>query len=243
MSLPPNMEPQEPRHSKSGRKSAPSPCRCKTSARMGQPATCQANQIDDAPRRTGKRLGQDHRSGKVNRTCCARVRKRSSTLVIRWCGWRARSFGISRTAGFPAYARCARADRHCRRADRGAVHPQARVQPVGRNGCARGLENRYYHFLCGIEFCHDRPFDHSSLTHWRHAARSGGRSTSSSTRRRVGCVMTLLGPPASPVPAVPEPAPLMLLGAALVGFGGFQRCKAPAVQVHLSRLAAPCGRF
>ncbi|MEF2072545.1 IS5 family transposase [Consotaella aegiceratis] len=34
--------------------------------------------------------------------------------------------------------------------------------------CARWLENPYYQFFCGEEvFCHDRPFDRSSLTHWR----------------------------------------------------------------------------
>ncbi len=34
--------------------------------------------------------------------------------------------------------------------------------------CARWLENPYYQFFCGeLSFCHARPFDRSSLTHWR----------------------------------------------------------------------------
>jgi IS5 family transposase len=34
--------------------------------------------------------------------------------------------------------------------------------------CARWLENPYYQFLCGeLSFCHQLPFDRSSLTHWR----------------------------------------------------------------------------
>ena len=34
--------------------------------------------------------------------------------------------------------------------------------------CARWLENPYYQFFCGeLSFCHRRPFDRSSLTHWR----------------------------------------------------------------------------
>ena len=34
--------------------------------------------------------------------------------------------------------------------------------------CARWLENPYYQFFCGeLTFCHQLPFDRSSLTHWR----------------------------------------------------------------------------
>ncbi len=34
--------------------------------------------------------------------------------------------------------------------------------------CARWLENPYYQFFCGeLSFCHQLPFDRSSLTHWR----------------------------------------------------------------------------
>ena len=34
--------------------------------------------------------------------------------------------------------------------------------------CARWLENPYYQFLCGeLSFCHQLPFDRSSLPHWR----------------------------------------------------------------------------
>jgi IS5 family transposase len=34
--------------------------------------------------------------------------------------------------------------------------------------CARWLENPYYQFFCGeVSFCHQLPFDRSSLTHWR----------------------------------------------------------------------------
>src|SRR5262249_28978660 len=34
--------------------------------------------------------------------------------------------------------------------------------------CARWLENPYYQFFCGeVSFCHNLPFDRSSLTHWR----------------------------------------------------------------------------
>jgi glycine/D-amino acid oxidase-like deaminating enzyme len=38
--------------------------------------------------------------------------------------------------------------------------------------CARWLENPYYQFFCGeLSFCHQLPFDRSSLTHWREIAR------------------------------------------------------------------------
>ena len=41
--------------------------------------------------------------------------------------------------------------------------------------CARWLENPYYQFFCGeLSFCHQLPFDRSSLTHWRQ--RLGRRS-------------------------------------------------------------------
>src|SRR5215470_2431625 len=34
--------------------------------------------------------------------------------------------------------------------------------------CARWLENPHYQFFCGeLSFCHNLPFDHTSLTHWR----------------------------------------------------------------------------
>ena len=34
--------------------------------------------------------------------------------------------------------------------------------------CARWVENPYYQFFCGeLSFCHELPFDRSSLTHWR----------------------------------------------------------------------------
>src|SRR5437660_10150453 len=34
--------------------------------------------------------------------------------------------------------------------------------------CARWGENPYYQFFCGeLSFCHQLPFDRSSLTHWR----------------------------------------------------------------------------
>ena len=34
--------------------------------------------------------------------------------------------------------------------------------------CARWLENPNYQFFCGeLSFCHELPFDRSSLTHWR----------------------------------------------------------------------------
>jgi transposase, IS5 family len=34
--------------------------------------------------------------------------------------------------------------------------------------CARWLENPYYQFSCGeLSFCHQLPFDRTSLTHWR----------------------------------------------------------------------------
>jgi IS5 family transposase len=34
--------------------------------------------------------------------------------------------------------------------------------------CARWVENPYYQFFCGeLSFCHQQPFDRSSLTHWR----------------------------------------------------------------------------
>ena len=34
--------------------------------------------------------------------------------------------------------------------------------------CARWIENPYYQYFCGeLSFCHELPFDRSSLTHWR----------------------------------------------------------------------------
>src|SRR3979411_883793 len=34
--------------------------------------------------------------------------------------------------------------------------------------CARWVENPYYQYFCGeLSFCHQLPFDRSSLTHWR----------------------------------------------------------------------------
>ena len=40
--------------------------------------------------------------------------------------------------------------------------------------CARWLENPYYQFFCGeLSFCHQRPFDRSSLTHWRQRLGEG----------------------------------------------------------------------
>jgi len=33
--------------------------------------------------------------------------------------------------------------------------------------CARWIENPYFQFFCGeLSFCHEAPFDHSSLTRW-----------------------------------------------------------------------------
>ena len=40
--------------------------------------------------------------------------------------------------------------------------------------CARWLENPYYQFFCGEpSFCHQLPFDRSSLTHWRQRLGEG----------------------------------------------------------------------
>src|ERR1700738_5251758 len=40
--------------------------------------------------------------------------------------------------------------------------------------CARWLENSYYQFFCGeLSFCHQLPFDRSSLTHWRQGVGEG----------------------------------------------------------------------
>jgi hypothetical protein len=50
------------------------------------------------------------------RICYGRRWRRSSTSVIRWCGWRARSIGGFSTAGLPACVRQVRASRRCRRA-------------------------------------------------------------------------------------------------------------------------------
>src|SRR5467141_3029482 len=34
--------------------------------------------------------------------------------------------------------------------------------------CARWIENPYFQFFCGeLSFCHEAPFDRSSLTRWR----------------------------------------------------------------------------
>src|SRR6267143_5102803 len=40
--------------------------------------------------------------------------------------------------------------------------------------CARWIENPYYQFFCGeLSFCHELPFDRSSLTHWRQRLGEG----------------------------------------------------------------------
>src|ERR1700716_1953742 len=40
--------------------------------------------------------------------------------------------------------------------------------------CARWLENPYYQYFCGeLSFCHQLPFDRSSLTHWRQRLGEG----------------------------------------------------------------------
>src|SRR3989442_6440097 len=40
--------------------------------------------------------------------------------------------------------------------------------------CARWLENPYYQFFCGeLSFCHELPFDRSSMTHWRQRLGDG----------------------------------------------------------------------
>src|SRR5205085_11109463 len=41
--------------------------------------------------------------------------------------------------------------------------------------CARWVENPYYQFFCGeLSFCHQLPFDRSSLTHWRQRLGEAG---------------------------------------------------------------------
>jgi IS5 family transposase len=41
--------------------------------------------------------------------------------------------------------------------------------------CARWLENPYYQFFCGeLSFCHELPFDRSSLSHWRQRLGEAG---------------------------------------------------------------------
>ena len=105
----------------------------------------------------------------VRRTCCGRRWRRSSTSAIRWCGWRARSIGGFSTGGLPAVCTA------------GAGQPPLPTRLVAglfilkhmhdlsdEVLCARWLENPYYQFFCGeLSFCHQLPFDRSSLTHWR----------------------------------------------------------------------------
>src|SRR5205823_1860861 len=105
----------------------------------------------------------------VRRICYGRRWRRSSTSVIRWCGWRARSIGGFSTAGLPGV--CAS----------GAGQPPLPTRLVAglfmlkhmhdlsdEVLCARWVENPYYQFFCGeLSFCHQLPFDRSSLTHWR----------------------------------------------------------------------------
>ena len=51
--------------------------------------------------------------------------------------------------------------------------------------CARWLENPYYQFFCGeLSFCHQLPFDRSSLTRWRQ--RLGEDHSRPCSRRAVG---------------------------------------------------------
>ena len=104
----------------------------------------------------------------VRRTCCGRRWRRSSISAIRWCGWRRRSIGGFSTGGLPV----------CRA---GAGQPPLPTRLVAgllilkhmhdlsdEALCARWLENPYYQFFCGeLVFCHELPFDRSSLTHWR----------------------------------------------------------------------------
>src|SRR5216683_3035763 len=50
----------------------------------------------------------------------------------------------------------------------GAVHLKHMHDLSDEVLCARWLENPYYQFFCGeLSFCHELPFDRSSMTHWR----------------------------------------------------------------------------
>ena len=94
---------------------------------------------------------------------------RSSTSAIRWCGWRARSIGSFSTAGLPASARQVPASRRLPTRLVAGLFILKHMHDLSDEVlCARWLENPYYQFFCGeLSFCHQLPFDRSSLTHWR----------------------------------------------------------------------------
>src|SRR5213078_3958100 len=109
----------------------------------------------------------------VRRICYGRRWRRSSTSVIRWCGWRARSIGGFSTAGLPACVRQVRASRRCLTRLVAGLFILKHMHDLSDEVlCARWVENPYYQFFCGeLSFCHQLPFDRSSLTHWRPAGR------------------------------------------------------------------------
>src|SRR5258707_6152753 len=105
----------------------------------------------------------------ARRTCFVRRSIRSSTWVIRWCGWPNGSTGSFSTG---ALARCA---------NRALAQPGLPTRLVAglftlkqmhnlsdEVLCARWIENPYFQFFCGeLSFCYEVPFDRSSLTRWR----------------------------------------------------------------------------
>jgi hypothetical protein len=104
----------------------------------------------------------------ARRICCGRRWRRSSTSAIDWCGWPARSVGVFSTAGLPASARRVPVSPAYRRDWAGLFILKHMHDLSDEVLCARWLENPYYQFFCGeLSFCHQLPFDRSSLTHWR----------------------------------------------------------------------------
>ena len=102
----------------------------------------------------------------VKRICCGQLLRTSSISAMRWCGWRGRLIGNFSTAGFPACARRATAGRPCRRGWWQGLFILKHMHNLSDEAlCARWLENPYYQFFCGeLSFCHQLPFDRSSLT-------------------------------------------------------------------------------
>ncbi len=114
----------------------------------------------------------------VRKTCCGRHWKRSLIWAIRWCGWRAEIGWRFLDGRFASVCMA------------GAGQPPLPTRLVAglfilkhmhdlsdEVLCARWLENPYYQFFCGeLSFCHQLPFDRSSMTHWRQRPTAATRS-------------------------------------------------------------------
>jgi len=77
----------------------------------------------------------------------------------------------------------------------GPLHPQAHAQPVNEVICARWIEIRISSSSAGeLSFCHEAPFDRSSLTRWRQTPGRGAMvaliQESLSVAHKTGAIAT-----------------------------------------------------